>query len=202
MKTGTVQYHTKKNRSKINTWRDIYMQDDKKIDVLFQILSSEQQTLQRVDQKAFTMLSLLGVFAVFFIIHYTKIPPSLVTFILIFFYFISVLITIFFLVSVISPRIKETENVLKEKKTILPTFFGGIVKYKSAQDYAAQLGIILDDSESTYRIFSQSVYSIARINSYKHKYLKYGIRAFVLAVACEFTIIVMLYANLLMREGL
>ena len=46
------------------------MQDDKKIDVLFQILSSEQQTLQRVDQKAFTMLSLLGVFAVFFIIHY------------------------------------------------------------------------------------------------------------------------------------
>jgi hypothetical protein len=77
------------------------MQDDKKIDVLFQILSSEQQTLQRVDQKAFTMLSLLGVFAVFFIIHYTKIPPSLITFVLIFFYFISVLITIFFLVSVI-----------------------------------------------------------------------------------------------------
>jgi hypothetical protein len=66
------------------------MPDDKKINVLFQILTSEQQTLQRVDQKAFTMLSLLGVFAVFFIIHYTKIPASLITFILILLYFISV----------------------------------------------------------------------------------------------------------------
>jgi hypothetical protein len=177
------------------------MQDEKKTNVLFQILSSEQQTLQRMDQKAFTMLSLLGVFAVFFIINYTKIPPTVITFILISLYFISVLITVFFLVSVISPRMRETENVLKEKKTLLPTFFGGIVKYKSAQDYATQLGIVLDDSESTHWIFSQSIYSIARINSYKHKYLTYGIRAFVLAVASEFIIIVMLYANLLMFEG-
>ncbi|MDO8549406.1 MAG: DUF5706 domain-containing protein, partial [Ignavibacteria bacterium] len=167
----------------------------------FEILSSEQQILQRADQKAFTMLSLLGVFAVFFIVHYTKIPPTVFTFILIFFYFGGILTAIFFLLSVVSPRIKETENVLKEKKTILPTFFGGIIKYKSAEDYAAQLGIILDDSEATYQIFTKSVYSIGRINSYKHKYLKYGIRAFVFAIAIEFTIIIMLYLNL-MVEGM
>ena len=177
------------------------MNEEKKINVLFQILSSEQQTLQRVDQKAFTMLSLMGVFAVFFIIHYTKIPPTLIIFILVFFYFLSVLIAIFFLVSVVSPRIKETENVLREKKTVLPTFFGGIVKYKSAEDYAAQLGVILEDNEDTYQIFSKSVFSIARINSYKHKYLKYGIRAFVLAIAIELSIIVMLYFNLFMIEN-
>jgi hypothetical protein len=106
------------------------------------------------------------------------------------------LISIFFLVSVVSPRIKETENVLKEKKTILPNFFGGIVKYKSAEDYAEKLAFLLEDNDSTYQIFSKSVYSIARINSYKHQYLKYGIRAFVLAIAVEFSIIVLLYFNL------
>ncbi|RPI70990.1 MAG: hypothetical protein EHM47_11115 [Ignavibacteriales bacterium] len=176
------------------------MQEEKKIGILFEILTSEQQTLQRADQKAFTMLSLMGVFAVFFIVHYSKIPPTVLTFILIFFYFISVLTAIFFLVSVVSPRIKETEDISKDKKTILPTFFGGIVKYKSAEDYAESLGTILNDNEMTYKIFSKSVYSIARINSYKHKFLKYGIRAFVFAIAIEFSIIVMLYLNLLLIE--
>lgn len=177
------------------------MNEEKKINVLFEILKSEQQTLQRVDQKAFTMLSIMGVFAVFFIIHYTKIPPTFFSLILVFLYFFSVLMAIFFLVSVVSPRTKETEDVLKEKKTILPTYFGGIVKYKSAGEYASQLGEILSENESTYQVFSKSVYSIARINSYKHKYLKYGIRAFVLAIAVEFSIIVLLYYNLFTIEN-
>jgi predicted neutral ceramidase superfamily lipid hydrolase len=177
------------------------MTDEKKISTLLSILTSEQQTLQRVDQKAFTMLSLLGVFAVFFIVHYTKIPPTIISSILIFIYFVSIITAIIFLVSVVSPRIKETENISAEKKTILPTFFGGIVKYKSAEDYAKELGIILDDKEATYRVFSNSVYSIGRINSYKHKYLKYGIRAFVVAIGVEFTIIIMLYLRLLILES-
>jgi|SRR5690554_399656 len=176
------------------------MNEEKKINVLFEILKSEQLTLQRVDQKAFTMLSLMGVFAVFFIIHYAKIPPTIFTFILIFIYFLSVLTAIFFLVSVVAPRMKETEDNLKEKKTILPTYFGGIIKYKNADDYAEKLNLILDDPESTYHIFSKSVYSIARINSYKHKYLKYGIRAFVLAIATEFLIIALLYFSLLIEN--
>lgn len=177
------------------------MTEEKKISTLLSILTSEQQTLQRVDQKAFTMLSLLGVFAVFFIVHYTKIPPTILSSILIFIYFVSIITAIIFLVSVVSPRIKETENISAEKKTNLPTFFGGIAKYKSAEDYARELGIILEDNEATYQIFSKSVYTIGRINSYKHKYLKYGIRAFVVAIGVEFSIIIMLYLNLLMLEA-
>ncbi|OGU70203.1 MAG: hypothetical protein A2V93_04005 [Ignavibacteria bacterium RBG_16_34_14] len=177
------------------------MTEEKKINILFEILSSEQNILQRADQKAFTMLSLLGVFAVFFIVHYTRIPPTIFSSVLIFIYFASVIISIFFLVSVVSPRIKETESIPAEKKIILPTFFGGIVKYKSAEDYAKELGIILDDNETTYQVFSKSIYSIGRINAYKHKYLKYGIRAFVIAIGVEFAIIIMLYLNLLMLEG-
>lgn len=174
------------------------MQEEKKINILFEILSSEQQILQRSDQKAFTMLSLLGVFAVFFIVHYTKIPPTVLSFILIFLYFISVLTAIFFLLSVVSPRVKETEEITAEKKMILPTFFGGIIRYKSSEDYSKELGIILDNPETTYKIFSKSIYSISRINSYKHKYLKCGIKAFVLAIGVEFLIIILLYLNLLM----
>ena len=40
---------------------------------IFHVLSNEQQILQRTDQKAFTMLSILGVFMVFFIVHFLKI---------------------------------------------------------------------------------------------------------------------------------
>ncbi len=177
------------------------MTDEKKINILFEILTSEQQTLQRADQKAFTMLSILGVFAVFFIVHYTKIPPTILSTVLISVYFISIIISIFFLVSVISPRIKDTDDAASEKKTTLPTFFGGIVKYKSAADYAKELGIILEDNEATYQVFSKSVYLIGRINSYKHKYLKYGISFFVIAVGVEFTIIIMLYMKLLLLEN-
>jgi len=174
------------------------MNEEKKFNVLFGILSSEQQTLQRADQKAFTMLSLLGVFAVFFIVHYTKIPPNTFNLVCIFLYFLSVIISIYFLVMVVVPRVKDVEiNPEPEKKRILPTFFGGIVRYKSAEEYSKQLSLLLENPEETYETFARSVYSIGRINAFKHKYLKYGIISFVIAIALEFTVAVSLYANLL-----
>jgi hypothetical protein len=47
---------------------------ERKFDVLFEILSSEQQILQRADQKAFTLLSILGVFSVFLLYITLKFP--------------------------------------------------------------------------------------------------------------------------------
>jgi len=41
---------------------------------IFHILQSEQLILQRTDQKAFTLMSILGVFMVFFIVHFPKDP--------------------------------------------------------------------------------------------------------------------------------
>ena len=38
--------------------------------LLFQVSSSEQSILARTDQKAYTLLSVLGVFMVFFIVYY------------------------------------------------------------------------------------------------------------------------------------
>ena len=41
------------------------MESGKQFNALLQVLSGEQQVIQRTDQKAFTLLSILGVFMVF-----------------------------------------------------------------------------------------------------------------------------------------
>ena len=74
---------------------------------LFKVLSSEQQILMRTDQKAFTLLSILGVFMVFFIIHFLKIQINWFTFILVFVYFLAAFMAIVYLVLVIVPRVRE-----------------------------------------------------------------------------------------------
>ncbi len=176
------------------------MEKENKFGILFQILGSEQQILQRADQKAFTMLSLLGVFSVFFVIHYTKIPATVLTLSVIFLYFVAILASIYFLVMVVAPRIRDTEEkTLHDEKTIVPTFFGGIIKYKSPDDYAKSLETALDDPEFTYEVFAKSVYSIGRINAFKNRYLKYGIYSFVIAISLEFVVIIALYVSLTMQ---
>jgi len=61
---------------------------------LFHVLDSEQQIIQRTDQKAFTLLSILGVFMVFFIIHFLKIQMDWLRFILVVVYFIAAFLAI------------------------------------------------------------------------------------------------------------
>ncbi|MGE5804503.1 MAG: Pycsar system effector family protein [Ignavibacteria bacterium] len=170
---------------------------ERKFDVLFEILSSEQQILQRADQKAFTLLSILGVFSVFFIVHYTKIPPTAFSFIIIFLYFLFVLLTILNLVLVVSPRTKERRPGADIGKESAPIFFGGIVQYKSPKEYAEKLNLLLENPVATYETFAKSVYSIGKINSFKNKHLRYGIFAFVISVSLEFVVIVTLYLHLL-----
>lgn len=173
------------------------MAAENKTNVLFEILSNEQQILQRTDQKAFTLLSILGVFSVFFIIHYTKIPPDIFNLTVIALYFFSVLVSIFFLLLVISPRIKDIEETIEQdKKAIAPTFFGGIIKYSSSTEYAKTLETLLENPKITYEMFAKSVYSIGKINAYKNKYFRKGIISFILAITLELIIIVSIYVRM------
>ena len=173
---------------------------ERKLDVLLEILSSEQQMLQRADQKAFTLLSILGAFSIFFIVHYTKIPPTPLSFIIIFFYFLFFLFTIINMVLVVIPRVKERKPEIPGKRETAPIFFGGIIQYQSPEEYAEKLGILLENADATYETFARSVYSISRINSFKNKHLRYGIICFVTSVALEFIVIVSLYLNLLIES--
>ena len=48
------------------------METGKEFNALLQVLSGEQQVIQRTDQKAFTLLSILGVFMVFLLFIFQK----------------------------------------------------------------------------------------------------------------------------------
>ena len=76
---------------------------DKEFNALLQVLGGEQQIIQRSDQKAFTLLSILGVFMVFFIVHFTKMQLDTLIFILIVIYFPAAMCALYFLVRVIVP---------------------------------------------------------------------------------------------------
>ena len=50
------------------------MKSEKQFSALLQVLAGEQQVIQRTDQKAFTLLSVLGVFMVFLLFIFQNYP--------------------------------------------------------------------------------------------------------------------------------
>lgn len=170
------------------------MHDKSANQILLQIFSSEQQILQRSDQKAFTLLSMIGVFSVFFIVHYTQIKPNVLNLVFFTLYFVMVFISIIQLMLVIAPRIKMDSTEVELDNTSLGlTFFGGIAKLKSAKEYAAEIESVLGSRETMTEVFSRSIYNLGRINAYKNKYLRRGIIYFLLSLFCELAIILSLF---------
>lgn len=155
---------------------------------LFQVLGSEQQILMRTDQKAFTLLSILGVFMVFFIIHFLKIQMDWFRFILVIVYFIAAFMAIVYLVLVIVPRVRS-DKVRENNPEINATFFGGISKFSSADDYASYLADIAEDENKTYNMFATQVFALGKINNYKNKHLRQAILYFAVAIMSELLII-------------
>lgn len=157
-------------------------------EALFHVLNSEQQILMRTDQKAFTLMSILGVFMVFFIIHFLKIQINWLTVTLVMIYFITALVSIINLVLVIVPRIRE-DRPREENPEINATFFGGISKFQSSAEYADYLASVADDDEKMYNMFSNQVFALGKINKYKNDSLKRAIMYFAVAIVSELLII-------------
>ena len=86
------------------------MESNKEFNALLQVLAGEQQVIHRTDQKAFTLLSILGVFMVFFIVHFPKIQMNFFIFLMMMVYFTSAMGTIYYLVRVIVPRIRKRKK--------------------------------------------------------------------------------------------
>ena len=91
------------------------MESTKQFNALLQVLSGEQQVIQRTDQKAFTLLSILGVFMVFFIVHFQKVQINFFVFGLMMIYFTSAMGTIYYLVRVIVPRITPHKTKVEDE---------------------------------------------------------------------------------------
>lgn len=161
---------------------------DKDFTTLFHVLSSEQQIIQRMDQKAFTMLSILGVFMVFFIVHFMKVQLDWFKFVMVIIYFISAILAIVHLVLVVVPRVRN-DNSSSSDESLNPTFFTGISKFSSPGEYSKYLMEISGDKDRVYEMFASQVFALGKINHHKNRALKRSILFFVAAIVSELLII-------------
>ena len=163
------------------------MRDDHYLS-LFKVLDSEQQIITRTDQKAFTMLSLMGVFMVFFLVHFPKIQINWFNFIMLILYLVAALLALIQLIMVINPRIRRSRD-REDLPEINATYFKGIVSFKSAAEYGKYLRKIMNDDTRSYTMFANQVYSVASINDYKHGHMQLAIRFFAVAIISELLIV-------------
>ena len=166
------------------------MKDDIYIS-LFRVLDSEQQIITRTDQKAFTMLSLMGVFMVFFLVHFTKIQINWFNFVMLILYLVAAILALIQLILVINPRIRKAKD-REDLPEINATYFGGIVSFSSAAEYGKYLRKIMENDTRAYTMFANQVYSVAQINQYKHGHMQAAIKYFAVAIISELLIVMSL----------
>jgi uncharacterized membrane protein len=164
---------------------------------LLQILSSEQQISQRTDQKALHLLSALGVVLVFFLVHFNKIPPTPLTFGIIVCYLIMAFGTLGALCLVIVPRLRNLDFYTDPKKIIKnPAFFGGISQFDTQEEYEAKLHEVLGNPEMVFHIFADSIFAVGKINAFKNVWVRRGMVSFLVALALELTLVVVVYFSM------
>ena len=130
----------------------------------------------------------MGVFMVFFLVHFPKIQINWFNFIMLILYLTTALMALIQLIMVINPRIKrrEQQDDLPERN---PTYFKGIVSFESASQYGKYLRKIMNDDNRSYTMFANQVYSVASINEYKHGHMQKAIRFFAVAIISELLIV-------------
>ncbi len=168
---------------------------ERQFTALLKILDGEQQIIQRTDQKAFTMLSLLGVFMVFFIVHFTKMQMDTLIFLLIVVYFPAAMGALYFLVRVIVPRVRNVAQDAAssdQERLINPTFFGGISRFNSPDEYGEYLKKISEDDDQLYKMFAGQVFGLGRINARKNENVRKAMFFLAAALTSELLIIMTL----------
>ena len=162
---------------------------------IFFIIQSEQLILQRTDQKAFTLMSLLGVFMVFFIVHFPKVIAAdnfnYLSGLMVFLYFISATLGLINLMMVIVPRVRNDLGH-EDLPEVNATFFGGITQFGNVLDYAKYLADTTDDNENTVKMFAAQLYALGHINSYKNLHMRRAIIFFGVAILSELIIIMLM----------
>ena len=162
---------------------------------IFFIIQSEQLILQRTDQKAFTLMSLLGVFMVFFIVHFPKVIAAdnfnYLSGLMVFLYFISATLGLINLMMVIVPRVRNDLGH-EDLPEVNATFFGGITQFGNVLDYAKYLADTTDDNEYNFKMFAAQLYALGHINSYKNLHMRRAIIFFGVAILSELIIIMLM----------
>lgn len=174
-----------------------------KLTVVLRILDTENRLLERADQKAISLLSILGVFMVFFIVHHRVVPVNTLTVVLVTIYILCALAAIVNLIMAIRPRIrKEHEEERNEAPPCEPAFFMGICQFPTLSEYQRAIEELVSNEDTLLNVYTRQVYSVARINAEKYKHLRQGVLMVVVALATELTLICYLFISYMGRDGI
>jgi hypothetical protein len=162
--------------------------------IILRILDNENRLVERADQKSISLLSILGVFMVFFIVYYRIIPINPLTMTLTVLYFVFALMSIVSLIMAIRPRIRREKGDVKAPPTLDPAFFSGISAFPDVTVYKNTLQKLLEDETLVADTYIKQIYSVARINAAKYKFVQRGVVMVIITIALELIIITYLFA--------
>jgi hypothetical protein len=163
--------------------------------VVFRIVDNETRLLERADQKAISLLSILGVFMVFFIVYYRLLPINVFTLALVTLYFGLALFGIWNLVLVVRPRVRSSGGATGNKSAPDPTFFHGICGFQDFGQYRKALEELVGSDERTLDVYARQIFALARINEAKYKHVQRGVTCVIGALTTELLLIVYLFAS-------
>jgi hypothetical protein len=161
--------------------------------IILRILDNENRLVERADQKSISLLSILGVFMVFFVVYYRVIPMNPFTVTVIVLYFLFAALSIISLILAIRPRIRRGEGDAKAAPTLDPAFFSGISAFPDVSAYKDTLQKMLEDEASISETYIRQIYSVARINRAKYKFVQRGVVFVIISLAIELVVIVYLF---------
>ncbi len=162
--------------------------------IILRILDNENRLVERADQKSISLLSILGVFMVFFIVYYRVIPLNFFTMTLVVLYFICALMAIINLIMAIRPRIRHEKGAPQGPPTLDPAFFSGISRFPDVNVYKNTLQKMLEDESTVAENYIKQIYSVARINREKYKFVQRGVVFVIVTLAIELIVITYLFA--------
>jgi hypothetical protein len=163
------------------------------LSIVLRILDNENKLVERADQKSISMLSILGVFMVFFIAYYRIIPINPFTVALIVLYFSFALLSIIHLIMAIRPRIRIEREGEDRHMARDPAFFTGITSFPTPSAYKEALEELLADDSQVADVYIRQIFSVARINKAKYKFVRRGIVLVISTLTVELSIIVYLF---------
>ncbi len=162
--------------------------------IVLRILDNENRLVERADQKSISLLSILGVFMVFFIVYYRVIPINAFTMTLTVLYFVFALMSIISLIIAIRPRIRRDRAKDAAAPDLDPAFFSGISAFPDVSAYRNSLQKMIEDEASIADNYIRQIFSVARINAAKYKFVQRGVVLVIITIAIELVIITYLFA--------
>ena len=166
---------------------------------IIKILDDQNHLLERADSKAISLLSMLGIFTVFFVTQLSNMKFNEFLTVVVIIYFISLLLAIIQIIMAISPRVRSITKTLswrsKDKTIPQPTFFEGISKFPNSDEFKKCLDEMMATGEGITDIYIKQIYQLAQINRTKYAYVTRAVWFVVISLASQLAIIAHIFIN-------